>query len=917
MKFWAKVTLLAVFILILSAGMIFYTSYKVVSIALFLQMADRFENNASTLMLDIDRFFFMRQSDIQIIRDSFIFKRDVLNLKDLTERLGDFRDTYKCYVSLSYYDLNGNKLADTSGLGIGMNEGDRIFFKQAVKNGLSPAEEVDISTSQGIPVIFFSALVNDLNNIPIGVVVSRVPLYKLKEIVSGSHLADIKGSYVDILDEEGKLIFTTRKWLNLLEKSLSRDNLNNIIPKDQKTGFLKTLYDNKADAPAKDIRRNEYFKAFAVEPGYLDYKGNNWIGIVYIPEREVYAPINKVQGQMLVLFVLCVLITLAAAIFLSRKISKPLVKLSEAAEEIGKGNLDVKIAYYSTDEVGQLADSFRDMAGGLKESRKKLEQYSLELESKVKERTSALESTMADLKDTQEATLSALEDTNEAKEELERSNAELRRVKLELENFSKEMESLVESMVEGVIMLDEPGEVVVFNPQAKKMLGFEPNKEITSGILKEKLNTYGLDKSIEECRMKKVLVTKEIDVSQAGLTLHADISPVKNVNNEIIGVVTILRDITKEKEVDRMKTEFVSTVSHELRTPLTTMKEFTSIILDEIPGKLTEDQKEYMGIIRGNIERLARLINDLLDISKIEAGKVELKKTVVDIVDLAESTASTFNVLAKDRHIELVMLLPPARIGIYADPDKIVQVFTNLIGNALNFTPADGKVTISVLDKGNEVECSVSDTGPGIAKENMDKLFGKFQQFNRVAGDGAKGTGLGLAISKGLVEMHNGRIWAKSEEGKGTTFVFTFSKYTDEMPLKEYVDNGIKEAARKNSGLSLIIISVTGKAKSDEGLSEKEKDLITRGIEDTIKKCLRPSDFAVKYIGHLIAVLVDCGKEGCLTVQGRLNKAMEDYLKNSVLSEKVKVYYGYASYPEDAKNSEGLIKKVKKGMSLE
>jgi len=234
----------------------------------------------------------------------------------------------------------------------------------------------------------------------------------------------------------------------------------------------------------------------------------------------------------------------------------------------------------------------------------------------------------------------------------------------------------------------------------------------------------------------------------------------------------------KLQELDQLKSDFVSTVSHELRTPLTTMKEFASIIADEIPGKLNDEQKEYVGIIKGNIDRLARLINDLLDISKIEAGKLELRKKFVNIVNLAEDVVLILKPKADEKDISLKTSFQGALPEVYIDPDKIIQVFTNLIGNAIKFTPRNGEIVVELIDKSEEVECRVTDTGVGISPENLEKVFKRFQQFNREAGAGAKGTGLGLAITKELVNTHNGEIWVESQPGKGTKFAFTLPKHT-------------------------------------------------------------------------------------------------------------------------------------------
>jgi signal transduction histidine kinase len=170
------------------------------------------------------------------------------------------------------------------------------------------------------------------------------------------------------------------------------------------------------------------------------------------------------------------------------------------------------------------------------------------------------------------------------------------------------------------------------------------------------------------------------------------------------------------------------------------------------------------------------LINDILDISRIEAGKVDIKKARVNITNLANNVVSALKPEADEKRIKIKVSSDNSLPDIYVDTDKVVQVFTNLIGNAIKFTPQEGQVIVRIEDKKDQIECRIVDTGVGIAKENLDKVFGRFQQFDRMAGPGAKGTGLGLAITKELVQMHNGKIWIKSRLNKGSEFIFTLPK---------------------------------------------------------------------------------------------------------------------------------------------
>jgi PAS domain S-box-containing protein len=245
--------------------------------------------------------------------------------------------------------------------------------------------------------------------------------------------------------------------------------------------------------------------------------------------------------------------------------------------------------------------------------------------------------------------------------------------------------------------------------------------------------------------------------------------------NRLLWLDGVIFDITERKEAEKIKDEFLSTVSHELRTPLSITKEGVNLMLDQIPGKINKEQSSILKTAKENINRLAKIIDDLLDISKMEAKKLELDRKEIDAALLIDKVFEFFKNAAAKRNINLNFKRLDSSIMILVDEDKIIQVFNNLIGNALKFTEI-GKIEITLNDIGNEVECAVSDTGRGISKEDLPKIFNRFQQFSRASGPGIKGTGLGLAISKNIVEMHGGNIWVESEPGKGTKFTFTLPK---------------------------------------------------------------------------------------------------------------------------------------------
>ncbi len=474
------------------------------------------------------------------------------------------------------------------------------------------------------------------------------------------------------------------------------------------------------------------------------------------------------------------------------------------------------------------------------------------------------------------------------------------------------MESMVEGMVEGVVMVDELEDVVVVNPRARQMLSLGFEERITTEIWKKKVEALNLQGILKKCKDDNCLVSKslEISVQNEPVYLHCDMAPARNERGEIIGIATIFRDVTKEKEVDRMKTEFVSTVSHELRTPLSITKEGLSLVLDGITGIIDEKQKRVLVTAKSNIDRLANIIDSLLDISKIEAGKVELKIDTVNLNDLISGLVSSFSNRAMNKGLELKVNLPEKQINVCVDAEKLIQIFTNLTANALKFT-SKGYIEVSALEKEDEVECSVLDTGIGISGDDLPKVFSKFQQFSRVPGAGEKGTGLGLSIAKALVELHYGKIWVESQFGKGSKFSFTLPKYNTEALFRRYIKKGIEEAGKKNSMFSLIVVSVALPVPTEKENSQ-EMELLLKDIEGAIKSCLRrKDDLVVKAASAIMVFLNDCLREGALVVQVRLQQAVEDVLAKKWLGKEANLHFGLAVYPDDAKDDEELLMKAK------
>ena len=252
--------------------------------------------------------------------------------------------------------------------------------------------------------------------------------------------------------------------------------------------------------------------------------------------------------------------------------------------------------------------------------------------------------------------------------------------------------------------------------------------------------------------------------------LREDSGPLRDAGGAVVGRVFAYRDISREKAVDQMKSDFIATASHELRTPMTSIKGAIDLVLSGFAGEIAAETRELLAIGQKNCERLIRLVNEILDIAKIEAGKIKLNLESIDPSIPVEDAVRAMASFAGQHGARLVFDPPPALPRAILDKDRIEQVVVNLLSNAIKFSPDNGEVRVRIACDGSWFQCSVFDQGCGIAEYNLCKVFGKFQQVGDAPRMG--GSGLGLAISKGLIDEHGGKIWVQSEVGRGSCFSF-------------------------------------------------------------------------------------------------------------------------------------------------
>lgn len=356
------------------------------------------------------------------------------------------------------------------------------------------------------------------------------------------------------------------------------------------------------------------------------------------------------------------------------------------------------------------------------------------------------------------------------------------------------------------------------------------------------------------------------------------------------------------RKLDILKSEFIAAVSHELRTPLSITKEGLNLVLDEVAGKLNPQQRELLEVSRNNIERLGRIINDILDMSKIEAGKLPLHKNIVDIVQLVRDLFAFHKDTAEQKGIKFSLEAPRHKVCAYLDSERITQVITNLVSNALKFTNEGGSIKLKLREDDRDLIFAVEDTGIGIAESDFSRVFDKFQQLAKTYDAREKGTGLGLSIAKKIVDMHKGRIWFTSKLGEGSEFAFSLPKHSQEDMLREHISNSIDEAKGRFSKFTVLGM----------GIFPSPDAPVMEAIQDCIKKILRrPQDSVLIYKDRIVIFLGDITKENAQSVKKRIIESCGKFAcPEAEFKKKLNFEAVIINYPDDVLSEEDLIKKI-------
>lgn len=471
---------------------------------------------------------------------------------------------------------------------------------------------------------------------------------------------------------------------------------------------------------------------------------NYWVMVTSQDSREAFAIIDEIKYQLFLVLFLGVLLSIVISAYLSGSISGPIERLSKAASLVSEGELSTKTEIESKNEIGDLARSFNQMTNNLSKAKTELLKSNRSLELKVQERTEGLKNISLELED------------------------KVRKLE-KIENI----ESIVQSITDGLILFDLKMNVSLINPIAKKILNVKNNKtdvEYVNSIVSDINIPLELERALKNKSIDHITHIRQIKLNEKYYEVF--INKVKDIRQRVVGVLLVFHDINDLKEADQMKSDFVSVASHQLRTPLTSIKLFTEMLNSGQMGTFKKDQKKYLENIQESSERMIRLVNDLLNVCRIESGRLSINPEPLNFTNLISSIINEVKPLADKKGVKIKFIHPKNIKDIALDKNLIRQVFQNLIVNSLKYSlEKSGMIKVVISDKDIKyLQVAVSDNGIGIPEKVQKRIFEKFFRADNATKTDTSGTGLGLYVSKMIIKASNGKIWFESKTDKGTTF---------------------------------------------------------------------------------------------------------------------------------------------------
>ena len=502
----------------------------------------------------------------------------------------------------------------------------------------------------------------------------------------------------------------------IIRGTSSSGNQGIVGQKTTDTVIKNTLVNNRSHTENlyDSANHNRYY--VSVVPLLASGNANNVVGVVYMRANleGVYSTINSISLIYLSAALITIVLGLGLAVLISREITRPIEEMRKQTLRIARGDFSGQVKVMGNDELGQLAGAVNNLSVRVEESQ-------------------------------------------------ESSDAERRR-----------LDSVLSHMSDGVLATDRRGNLTIVNNTALQFLNIADEEQVLGKSILDVLKIrrqFSIRHLVDEDQDQVIL-----DDLNEDLILSAYFSPIKRESGFVSGLVCVLHDVTSQQEEERERKEFVSNVSHELRTPLTSVKSYVEALSD---GAINDPElaPRFLGVVSDETERMIRMINDLLSLSRMDAGTAKLNLEYVNINELFNHILNRFDMIIKNEAADpsqkkytIVRYFTKKDLWVEIDTDKFTQVVDNIMNNAVKYSPDGGVITARLLETHNHVILSISDQGLGIPRKDLGHIFDRFFRVDKDRSRKQGGTGLGLAISKEVVNLLGGQIWVDSVEGKGSTF---------------------------------------------------------------------------------------------------------------------------------------------------
>ncbi len=771
-----KLSLSATFLVLLSSTMVGYLFYTKTTSLLV-------EHTQQDIISDISKAGSHFQSLINVLRDDVLFlantapvqgmwRDDSLGINDnsnvsiyiqSTNRLQAIFYTMlaskQAYLRIRFLDKSGEELiavgrennkiviVDNNGL---QNKAHRKYVKNTIllANGSVFLSEINLNREHGMVSVPHQEVLRSAtpvyysqNKSVFGIIVITADigqeLQSIQDDMQDSsrniYITNDRGSYLIHPDESKRYGFDLGKRYRIQDDIPGLAEL--FVSGNKETSFIQTP---KSDNDKNVVNVNKIYFDRAKPERFIT------VGITELLS-SIVGKQSRVLNDVVLLALALALAVALLAVFFSYRLTLPIRQVTQVMDDYtNERESNINMPTDQSDEIGVLARSYKALMGQVKEAQLAQNEMTRNLESMVTERTHEL------------------------------MISEIRQ------------RSIVENIVDGLITITELGIIESFNPAAEKIFGYSQKEVLGKNIKMLMPEPYRMEhdgylSNYHETGIKKIIGIGQELVAQrkdsSTFPMELAISEIYVNENKLF--TGIIRDITERKQIEKMKDEFVSTVSHELRTPLTSIRGSLGLLSRGVAGVLPESAMDMLNIAVNNTERLLFLINDILDIQKIESGQLDFNFEKLDIIEFLNNAVNDNAAYGEQYGVKFILHSELHDIFVYADKERLMQVMSNLLSNAAKFSPKDSKVDVTVHRIGEVLRISVTDYGIGIPEEFQPKLFDKFTQSDSSDSRQKGGTGLGLSITKFIVERHDGNISYTTKHGEGTSFYFDLNEYCD------------------------------------------------------------------------------------------------------------------------------------------